>query len=171
MTQAPNLQVRELLSRAMLDKCIPHKAHFTLGEVCELCQVRPDVLRAWENQFSQLRSERRKTNRRFFSREETILVYRIAYLIQRQGMSTYAARAWLDTHPLEEELLSTAPTSSYTLGLFSISTEKSTHIPPPQKTVSTLPTIPTNLSPKQTLPDQEIRTILVDILSILNGKK
>lgn len=193
MIQVPtNLQqAKDDLSRASLERRIPHKAHFTLGEVCDLCQVRPDILRAWENQFSQLRSERRRANRRFFSRDEVFFIYQIAALVQQQGMSIPAARAWLDTNPLIEKNITppealtsplTAPVEKKSVPTFMSFSDKAVIPTPPLQTFSPpLPTItPPSLVPPtpvikspspNTSKSAQLHQALTEILSILNGKK
>ena len=66
---------------------IPAKLYFKIGEVSELCDVKPHVLRYWEQEFIQLRSIRRRGNRRYYQHHEVLLIRRIHELLYRQGFS------------------------------------------------------------------------------------
>lgn len=78
-----------------MDLTIPDKRYFTIGEVSELCQVRPHVLRYWEQEFPQLKPKRRG-NRRYYSRAEVFLVWEIKKLLYEQGFTTSGARQKLE---------------------------------------------------------------------------
>ncbi|MEY4415458.1 MAG: hypothetical protein RIQ53_2751 [Pseudomonadota bacterium] len=71
---------------------IPAKRYFTIGEVSELCQVKPYVLRYWEQEFSQLRPMKRRGNRRYYQHHEVLLVRRIRELLYDQGFTISGAR-------------------------------------------------------------------------------
>ncbi len=60
---------------------IPEKLYFTIGEVAELCQLKPHVLRYWEQEFDQLNPAKRRGNRRYYQRSEVLLVRRIRELL------------------------------------------------------------------------------------------
>ena len=71
---------------------IPAKRYFTIGEVSELCAVKPHVLRYWEQEFSQLRPVKRSGNRRYYQHHEVLLVRRIRELLYDQGFTIHGAR-------------------------------------------------------------------------------
>jgi DNA-binding transcriptional MerR regulator len=71
---------------------IPAKRYFTIGEVSELCAVKPYVLRYWEQEFSQLRPMKRRGNRRYYQHHEVLLVRRIRELLYEEGFTISGAR-------------------------------------------------------------------------------
>jgi DNA-binding transcriptional MerR regulator len=71
---------------------IPAKRYFTIGEVSELCGVKPHVLRYWEQEFTQLRPMKRRGNRRYYQHHEVLLVRRIRGLLYEQGFTISGAR-------------------------------------------------------------------------------
>ena len=71
---------------------IPAKRYFTIGEVSELCGVKPHVLRYWEQEFTQLRPVKRRGNRRYYQHHEVLLVRRIRGLLYEQGFTISGAR-------------------------------------------------------------------------------
>jgi DNA-binding transcriptional MerR regulator len=71
---------------------IPAKRYFTIGEVSELCGVKPHVLRYWEQEFTHLRPMKRRGNRRYYQRHEVLLVRRIRELLYEQGFTISGAR-------------------------------------------------------------------------------
>jgi DNA-binding transcriptional MerR regulator len=71
---------------------IPAKRYFTIGEVSELCGVKPYVLRYWEQEFTQLRPMKRRGNRRYYQHHEVLLVRRIRELLYEQGFTISGAR-------------------------------------------------------------------------------
>jgi DNA-binding transcriptional MerR regulator len=71
---------------------IPSKRYFTIGEVSELCGVKPHVLRYWEQEFTQLRPMKRRGNRRYYQHHEVLLVRRIRDLLYDQGFTISGAR-------------------------------------------------------------------------------
>jgi DNA-binding transcriptional MerR regulator len=75
---------------------IPAKRYFTIGEVSELCGVKPHVLRYWEQEFSQLKPVKRRGNRRYYQHHEVLLVRRIRDLLYEQGFTISGARHRLD---------------------------------------------------------------------------
>jgi len=75
---------------------IPAKRYFTIGEVSELCGVRPHVLRYWEQEFTQLRPLKRRGNRRYYQHHEVLLVRRIRQLLYEEGFTISGARNRLD---------------------------------------------------------------------------
>lgn len=79
---------------------IPAKRYFTIGEVSELCAVKPHVLRYWEQEFTQLKPVKRRGNRRYYQHHEVVLIRRIRELLYDQGFTINGARNRLeDRHP------------------------------------------------------------------------
>jgi DNA-binding transcriptional MerR regulator len=76
---------------------IPAKRYFTIGEVSELCGVKPHVLRYWEQEFAQLKPVKRRGNRRYYQHHEVLLIRRIRELLYEQGFTISGARNKLDT--------------------------------------------------------------------------
>src|SRR5438045_6753823 len=76
---------------------IPAKRYFTIGEVSELCAVKPHVLRYWEQEFAQLKPVKRRGNRRYYQHHEVMLIRRIRDLLYEQGFTINGARHRLDT--------------------------------------------------------------------------
>jgi DNA-binding transcriptional MerR regulator len=74
---------------------IPAKRYFTIGEVSELCGVKPHVLRYWEQEFTQLKPVKRRGNRRYYQHHEVLLVRRIRELLYDQGFTIHGARSRL----------------------------------------------------------------------------
>ena len=75
---------------------IPAKRYFTIGEVSELCGVKPHVLRYWEQEFTQLRPVKRRGNRRYYQHHEVLLVRRIRELLYQEGFTISGARNRLE---------------------------------------------------------------------------
>jgi DNA-binding transcriptional MerR regulator len=80
---------------------IPAKRYFTIGEVSELCGVKPHVLRYWEQEFTQLKPVKRRGNRRYYQHHEVLLVRRIRELLYNQGFTISGARNRLEEIPEE----------------------------------------------------------------------
>ena len=80
---------------------IPAKRYFTIGEVSELCGVKPHVLRYWEQEFTQLKPVKRRGNRRYYQHHEVLLVRRIRELLYEQGFTISGARNRLDSRVLD----------------------------------------------------------------------
>ncbi len=78
---------------------IPAKRYFTIGEVSELCGVKPHVLRYWEQEFTQLKPVKRRGNRRYYQHHEVLLIRRIRELLYEQGFTISGARNKLDSRP------------------------------------------------------------------------
>jgi len=76
---------------------IPAKRYFTIGEVSELCGVKPHVLRYWEQEFAQLKPVKRRGNRRYYQHHEVLLIRRIRELLYEQGFTISGARNKLDS--------------------------------------------------------------------------
>ncbi len=75
---------------------IPAKRYFTIGEVGELCGVKPHVLRYWEQEFTQLKPVKRRGNRRYYQHHEVLLIRRIRQLLYDDGFTINGARHRLD---------------------------------------------------------------------------
>ncbi len=91
---------------------IPAKRYFTIGEVSELCGVKPHVLRYWEQEFTQLKPVKRRGNRRYYQHHEVLLIRRIRELLYDQGFTISGARNRLDNSrgvELEEKSEPSAP--------------------------------------------------------------
>jgi DNA-binding transcriptional MerR regulator len=91
---------------------IPAKRYFTIGEVSELCGVKPHVLRYWEQEFTQLKPVKRRGNRRYYQHHEVLLIRRIRELLYEQGFTISGARNRLDGRGAqveEAELLPPVP--------------------------------------------------------------
>ena len=87
---------------------IPAKRYFTIGEVSELCGVKPHVLRYWEQEFTQLKPVKRRGNRRYYQHHEVLLIRRIRELLYEEGFTISGARNRLDNSLGSEERAETA---------------------------------------------------------------
>ncbi|MFY9326508.1 MAG: MerR family transcriptional regulator [Georgfuchsia sp.] len=83
---------------------IPAKRYFTIGEVSELCGVKPHVLRYWEQEFTQLKPVKRRGNRRYYQHHEVLLVRRIRELLYQEGFTISGARNRLDEGSVRGEV-------------------------------------------------------------------
>ena len=95
-----NLPAMEQRTKADADELppIPAKRYFTIGEVSELCGVKPHVLRYWEQEFTQLKPVKRRGNRRYYQRHEVLLVRRIRELLYSEGFTISGARNRLEEY-------------------------------------------------------------------------
>ena len=82
---------------------IPEKRYFTIGEVSELCGVKPHVLRYWEQEFTELSSIKRRGNRRYYERHEVLMIRRIRALLYEQGYTISGARTHLNNDNTKED--------------------------------------------------------------------
>ena len=82
---------------------IPAKRYFTIGEVSELCGVKPHVLRYWEQEFTQLKPVKRRGNRRYYQHHEVLLIRRIRELLYEEGFTISGARNRLDNSRVVDE--------------------------------------------------------------------
>jgi DNA-binding transcriptional MerR regulator len=80
---------------------IPAKRYFTIGEVSDLCGVKPHVLRYWEQEFTQLKPVKRRGNRRYYQHHEVLLIRRIRELLYEEGFTISGARNRLDNVRLD----------------------------------------------------------------------
>jgi DNA-binding transcriptional MerR regulator len=78
---------------------IPRKRYFAIGEVSELCDVKPHVLRYWEQEFPQLKPAKRRGNRRYYQQDDVLMVRRIRSLLYEQGFTIGGARQRLRETP------------------------------------------------------------------------
>src|SRR5690554_2537373 len=83
---------------------IPAKRYFTIGEVSELCEVKPHVLRYWEQEFPQLKPVKRRDNRRYYQRQDVMLIRQIRALLYQQGFTIGGARQQLSGEEAKEDL-------------------------------------------------------------------
>lgn len=90
---------------------IPARRYFTIGEVAELCGVKPHVLRYWEQEFTQLRPMKRRGNRRYYQHHEVLMIRRIRDLLYEQGFTIHGARNRLQelAHAARDGTLPEAP--------------------------------------------------------------
>ncbi len=82
---------------------IPAKRYFTIGEVSELCHVKPHVLRYWENEFPDLKPVKRRGNRRYYQRHDVIMIRQIRSLLYNHGYTISGARQKLSGQKTEKE--------------------------------------------------------------------
>ena len=82
---------------------IPAKRYFTIGEVSDLCGVKPHVLRYWEQEFTQLKPVKRRGNRRYYQHHEVLLIRRIRELLYEEGFTISGARNRLDNAATGDE--------------------------------------------------------------------
>ena len=82
---------------------IPGKRYFTIGEVSELCAVKPHVLRYWEQEFTQLKPLKRRGNRRYYQRQDVMLIRQIRGLLYEQGFTIGGARQRLTSEDAKED--------------------------------------------------------------------
>jgi DNA-binding transcriptional MerR regulator len=82
---------------------IPGKRYFTIGEVSELCAVKPHVLRYWEQEFPQLKPVKRRGNRRYYQRHDVIMIRQIRGLLYEQGFTIGGARQKLSGDDAKED--------------------------------------------------------------------
>ncbi|WP_421865277.1 MerR family transcriptional regulator [Motiliproteus sp.] len=82
---------------------IPDKRYFTIGEVASLCGLKPHVLRYWEQEFEQLQPVKRRGNRRYYQRQDVLLVRQLSHLLYEQGFTIAGARQWLDGEQADDD--------------------------------------------------------------------
>ena len=82
---------------------IPGKRYFTIGEVSDLCAVKPHVLRYWEQEFSELKPLKRRCNRRYYQRQDVILIRQIRGLLYEQGFTIGGARQRLTSDDAKDD--------------------------------------------------------------------
>ena len=88
---------------------IPGKRYFTIGEVSELCGVKPHVLRYWEQEFPQLKPVKRRGNRRYYQRQDVLVIRQIRALLYDQGFTIGGARNRLEGEEARDDVTQIAP--------------------------------------------------------------
>lgn len=83
---------------------IPGKRYFTIGEVAELCDVKPHVLRYWEQEFPQLKPVKRRGNRRYYQRHDVLLIRQIRSLLYDEGFTIGGARQKLEGDDSKDDI-------------------------------------------------------------------
>ncbi|MBU2711384.1 MerR family transcriptional regulator [Zooshikella harenae] len=83
---------------------IPGKRYFTIGEVSELCEVKPHVLRYWEQEFAQIKPVKRRGNRRYYQRQDVLLIRQIRSLLYEQGFTIGGARNQLESENSKDDM-------------------------------------------------------------------
>ncbi len=83
---------------------IPGKRYFTIGEVSDLCGVKPHVLRYWEQEFPQLKPVKRRGNRRYYQRHDVLVIRQIRSLLYDQGFTIGGARQRLSSSDAKEDV-------------------------------------------------------------------
>jgi DNA-binding transcriptional MerR regulator len=83
---------------------IPGKRYFTIGEVSELCDVKPHVLRYWEQEFPQLKPVKRRGNRRYYQRQDVLVIRQIRGLLYEQGFTISGARHQLESENAKQDV-------------------------------------------------------------------
>ena len=86
---------------------IPGKRYFTIGEVSDLCAVKPHVLRYWEQEFPQLKPVKRRGNRRYYQRQDVLVIRQIRSLLYDHGFTIGGARNRLEGEEAREDLTQT----------------------------------------------------------------
>jgi DNA-binding transcriptional MerR regulator len=81
----------------------PGKRYFTIGEVSQLCEVKPHVLRYWEQEFPQLKPVKRRGNRRYYQRQDVIVIRQIRGLLYEQGFTIGGARQRLEGEEAKQD--------------------------------------------------------------------
>ena len=103
---------------------IPGKRYFTIGEVSELCGVKPHVLRYWEQEFPQLKPVKRRGNRRYYQRQDVLVIRQIRGLLYEQGFTIGGARNRLDHSLTNGEKPEPAPRGRAASGPMDLSSVK-----------------------------------------------
>ena len=83
---------------------IPGKRYFTIGEVSDLCGVKPHVLRYWEQEFPQLKPVKRRGNRRYYQRQDVLMIRQIRSLLYEQGFTIGGARQKMSGDDAKEDV-------------------------------------------------------------------
>lgn len=91
---------------------IPGKRYFTIGEVSDLCAVKPHVLRYWEQEFPQLNPVKRRGNRRYYQRQDVLMIRQIRALLYDQGFTIGGARQRLSGDEAKDDVTSTSSSSA-----------------------------------------------------------
>ena len=102
---------------------IPGKRYFTIGEVSELCAVKPHVLRYWEQEFEQLKPVKRRGNRRYYQRQDVLTIRQIRALLYDQGFTIGGARQNMEVDASESKESKSVNDAEFTNMITSIITE------------------------------------------------
>jgi DNA-binding transcriptional MerR regulator len=143
---------------------IPAKRYFSIGEVSELCGVKPHVLRYWEQEFKQLKPMKRRGNRRYYQHHEVLLIRRIRSLLYDEGFTINGARSQLEEAPVHKTLAPGATSAQSNVAAPQSSDSAAKPTPVEQLQPSLLIPLPAD---GKTLSTQEIRAELELILSLL----
>jgi len=144
---------------------IPAKRYFTIGEVSDLCGVKPYVLRYWEQEFSQLKPMKRRGNRRYYQRHEVLLIRRIRELLYDEGFTISGARNRLAEHPVRAE-----PASESDSERVQGAAQTATAMALSQQPMASTLAVPATLTPRSDeLTPEQLRNELVSIRSILGS--
>ena len=99
---------------------IPAKRYFTIGEVGDLCDVKPHVLRYWEQEFNQLKPQKRRGNRRYYQHHEVVLIRRIRELLYEEGFTISGARIRLEEQQSGGAVMESADAGSIRADLLAV---------------------------------------------------
>jgi DNA-binding transcriptional MerR regulator len=141
---------------------IPAKRYFTIGEVSDLCGVKPYVLRYWEQEFTQLKPMKRRGNRRYYQHHEVLLVRRIRELLYDQGFTISGARnrladaAAASRPPVADEVARGAKTAAAAAPAAAATTVA----------VAEPPADPPGSSDRPALPTVDLRDLRAELVSI-----
>ena len=120
---------------------IPPKRYFTIGEVADLCGVKPHVLRYWEQEFTQLSPVKRRGNRRYYQHHEVLMIRRIRDLLYEQGFTIHGARNRLQELSSASRSLKRLMTEDATVDLEEDESEVS-----PEDALATAPRLKVNMA-------------------------
>ena len=120
-------------AKAAVLPSIPAKRYFTIGEVSELCGVKPHVLRYWEQEFTQLKPVKRRGNRRYYQHHEVLLIRRIRELLYEQGFTISGARNRLDSRINEVSLQIADEAIDMAEGMHAVEHHADGHDPLPER--------------------------------------
>jgi DNA-binding transcriptional MerR regulator len=144
---------------------IPAKRYFTIGEVSDLCGVKPYVLRYWEQEFTQLKPMKRRGNRRYYQHHEVLLIRRIRELLYEQGFTISGARNRLteSAQSRAETAHSSDHEAAYAEALDDVTTEEMLA----RISTSAVLDVPTSTQPPTEMTVVQMRQELISIRSLL----
>jgi len=138
---------------------IPAKRYFTIGEVSELCGVKPYVLRYWEQEFTQLRPMKRRGNRRYYQHHEVLLVRRIRELLYDQGFTISGAR-----NRLSDTAAASRPPAPDEVARGAMAAAAATPVAAARAVAIGMP--PANPEASRAMPTLELRDLRAELVSI-----